>query len=108
MPGSMIPNEGGFSIPQFDKLVHMGMFGGFAFLWNLYLSKKISDASRLLRLFFLVFILANAYGIGMEFVQKCCVPMRDYDEADIIADMVGAGIAYGLSNIFLLPANKTR
>jgi hypothetical protein len=29
--------------------------------------------------------------------------MRDYDEADIIADMVGAGIAYGLSNIFLLP-----
>jgi VanZ family protein len=106
MPGSMLPDEGGFRIPQFDKLVHMGMFGGFTFLWGLYLSNKISDTRRLLRLFFLLFVLANAYGVAMELVQKCCVPMRDYDEADIIADMVGAGIAYGLSNIFLLPWNS--
>lgn len=102
----MIPNEGGFSIPQFDKVVHIGMFGGFAFLWALFLSNKISDSRRLLRLFFLFFILANVYGIGMEFVQKCCVPMRDYDEADIIADMVGAGLGYGFSNIFLLPKSS--
>jgi VanZ family protein len=108
LPGSMIPNEGGFSIPQFDKLVHMGMFGGFAFLWALFLSNRISDTRRLLRLFFLLFVLANAYGIGMELIQKCCVPMRDYDEADIIADMVGAGLGYGLSNIFLLPKNTHR
>jgi hypothetical protein len=39
----------------------------------------------------------------MEFLQKCCIPLRDYDEADIIADMVGAGIGYGLSNLLLLP-----
>ena len=106
MPGSMIPNEGGFAIPNFDKLVHLSLFGGFAFLWDLYLSNKISDTRRLLRLFFLVFILANAYGIGMELVQKCCVPMRDYDEADIIADMVGAGLGYGLSNLFLIPGKN--
>ena len=103
MPGSMIPNEGGFAIPNFDKFVHASMFGGFVFIWNLYLSNKIADSRRLLGLFFLVFILANAYGVGSELIQKCCIPMRDYDEADIIADMVGAGIAYGLSNIFLLP-----
>jgi hypothetical protein len=107
LPGSMLPNEGGFKIPQFDKLVHMGMFGGFTFLWNLYLSNKIPNTMRLLRLFFLFFILANAYGVGTELIQKCCIPMRDYDEADIIADMVGAGIAYGLSNIFLLPKDQS-
>ena len=106
MPGSMIPNEGGFAIPNFDKLVHLSLFGGFAFLWDLYLSNKISDTKRLLRLFFLVFILANAYGIGMELVQKCCIPMRDYDESDIIADMVGAGLGYGLSNLFLIPGKN--
>jgi VanZ family protein len=106
LPGSMLPNEGGFQIPQFDKLVHMGMFGGFSFLWSLYASRKITDTGRLLRLFFLFFVLANAYGIGMELVQKCCIPLRDYDEADIIADMVGAGIAYGLSNLFLLPSKS--
>ena len=103
LPGRMLPNETGFKIPEFDKLVHAGMFGGFVFLWALYLSKKFTDSRRLLRLFFLFFILSNAFGIGMEFLQKCCIPMRDYDEADIIADMVGAGIGYGLSNLMLLP-----
>jgi VanZ family protein len=106
MPGSLIPNESGFSIPNFDKMVHAGMFGGFVFLWSLYLSNKISDVRLLLRLFFLVFLIANAYGIGSEFVQKCCIPLRDFDEADIIADMIGTGIGYGLSNIFLIPRNR--
>lgn len=108
MPGSMLPNEGGFKIPQFDKLVHMAMFGGFTFLWSLYVSNKISETPRLLRFFFLFFVLSNAYGVAMELVQKCCVAMRDYDEADIIADMVGAGIAYGICNLFLLHKNSDR
>jgi len=103
LPGKMLPSETGFRIPEFDKLVHAGMFGGFIFLWALYTSNKITDNRVLLRWFFLFFVLSNAYGIGMEFIQKCCVPLRDYDEADIIADMVGAGIGYGLSNLLLLP-----
>ena len=102
MPGSMLPNEGRFAIPQFDKIVHMSLFGGFAFLWSLYLSNKVSDTKRLLRFFFLVFVLANAYGIGIEFVQQCCIPLRDFDEADIIAEILGAGIGYGLMNMFLI------
>ena len=102
MPGSMVPNEAGFAIPNFDKMVHAGMFGGFAFLWCLYLSNKIADTRVLLRVFFLVYVLANAYGIGSEFIQRCCVPMRDFDALDIIADMIGAGIGYGCSNVFLL------
>lgn len=106
MPGSMIPNEGGFAIPNFDKIVHAGMFGGFAFLWCLYLSNKVTDMRLLVRMFFVVFILANAYGIGTEFIQRCCVPMRDFDESDIIADMIGAGLGYGFSNVFLLKHDR--
>ena len=106
MPGSMLPSESHFSIPQFDKIVHIGLFGGFVFLWSLYLSTLPLSASRLLRLFFLVFILAEAYGIGMEYVQRCCVVGRDFDEADMIADMIGAGIAYGISNILLVGYTK--
>ncbi|HTI09546.1 MAG TPA: VanZ family protein [Puia sp.] len=102
MPGSMLPNETHFAIPQFDKIVHISLFGGFVFLWNLYLSVRPIPRVRLLRLFFLVFILAEAYGIGMEYVQKYFIPLRDFDEADIIADIIGAGLAYGLSNILLL------
>jgi VanZ family protein len=102
LPGSVLPNEGSFKIPQFDKIVHMGMFGGFVFSWNLYLSTRPIAPKRLLRLFFLVFLLGIAYGIGSEYVQKYFIPLRDFDEADIIADMIGASLAYGLSNISLL------
>ncbi|WP_431213194.1 hypothetical protein ACQ86N_47585 [Puia sp. P3] len=31
LPGKMLPSESGFKIPEFDKLVHAGMFGGFIF-----------------------------------------------------------------------------
>jgi VanZ family protein len=42
----------------------------------------------------------------MEYVQKYWIPGRDYDLADIIADMFGAGIGYGLSNLLLLPGKE--
>ena len=102
LPGSVLPNEGSFKIPQFDKIVHMGMFGGFVFLWNLYLSARPIAPKRLLRLFFIIFLIGIAYGIGSEYVQKYFIPLRDFDEGDIIADMLGASLAYGLSNISLL------
>ena len=107
LPGSMLPSEQKFSIPQFDKFVHISLFGGFVFLWCLFLSTRPAfTAGKLLRLFFYVFILANVYGIGMEFVQKH-IPFRDYSEADMVADMIGAGLAYGFCNIWLLPVKGT-
>jgi len=106
LPGNYIPNEQGFKLPNFDKLVHMGMFGGFVFLWSLYLTKCRSRAGRLLLGFFCFYLLANGFGVAMEYVQKYWIPGRDYDLADIIADMFGAGIGYGLSNLLLLPGKE--
>jgi VanZ family protein len=106
LPGNYIPNEQGFKLPNFDKLVHMGMFGGFVFLWSLYLTKSRSRAGRLLLGFFCFYLLANGFGVAMEYVQKYWIPGRDYDLADIIADMFGAGIGYGLSNLLLLPGKE--
>ena len=102
LPGSMLPNESHFSIPQFDKFVHITLFGGFVLLWNFYLSSRPLSTKKLLRWFFLIFMLGNALGIGMEFAQKYWIPFRDFDTEDIIADMIGAGLAYGMSNIFFL------
>jgi hypothetical protein len=101
LPGSMIPNESHFAIPQFDKFVHVTLFGGFVFLWNLYETKRVSEPERLLKLFFLWYVLGNIYGIGSEYVQKYWIPGREYDQADMIADMIGAGLAYGVSNMWL-------
>ena len=106
LPGKMLPSEEGFSIPQFDKLVHIGLFGGFVFLWSLWLTKRVDVTAVLLRWFFVFYVIANIYGIGMEYVQKYWIPGRDYDLADIIADMTGAGLAYGLVHLFLLFPTK--
>jgi VanZ family protein len=102
LPGSMLPNEKGFKIPNLDKLVHVGLFGGFVFLWSLYLSKRSRNVRRLLWGFFIFYVIANFFGVASELIQRCCIPGRDYDLADIIADMTGAGLAYGLSNLLLL------
>jgi len=100
IPGTMLPSEQHFSLPQFDKLVHIGLFGGFVLSWNFYLHKRPLSTIRLLRWFFLIFILGNSLGIGMEFAQKYWIPFRDFDTEDIIADMIGAGLGYGLSNVW--------
>lgn len=102
LPGSMVPSEPSFTIPQLDKFVHICLFGGFVLLWNLYYSKKNKSFSQKLRIFFTVFIIAGVYGIGMEYVQKYFIPMRDFDEGDIIADLIGASLSYGICNILLV------
>ena len=102
IPGNMLPNESHFSIPQFDKIVHISLFAGFVLSWNFYLSKRPLSSLQLLRWFFFIFIMGNSFGIGMEFVQKYFIPFRDFDMEDIIADMIGAGVGYGVSNIFFV------
>lgn len=100
LPGSMLPQEKAFSIPNFDKLVHMGLFGGFVLLWSLYFNKKIISQKKLLVIFFRIFIIGGLYGATTEFIQRY-IPSRDFDIADILADVAGAAIAYGIANIFL-------
>ena len=108
IPGRMLPSETGFKIPNFDKLVHMGLFGGFVFLWGLYLARRTSAYEVLLRGFFIFYVISNFYGYSMELMQRCCVIGRDYDLADIIADMIGAGLGYGLCNLLLLLPAKNK
>jgi VanZ family protein len=84
--------------------VHLTMFGGFVFLWNLYLTNKSLTLPRLLGLFFLFYMLSNFFGISMEIVQKYWIPGRDYDPYDIIADMFGAGIGFGVSGMLFIPS----
>ena len=101
MPGSVIPKEQTFSIPHFDKFIHVVLFGGFVYLWSYYYSRKKLAPKKLARVFFIIFIISCGYGIGMEYVQKYFIPGRDYDQQDILADIIGAALAYGFSNIRL-------
>ena len=102
MPGNMLPDESHFKIPNFDKFVHISLFGGFVFLWCLYINTKNFSVLKNLKIFFVFFVIGIALGISMEFVQKYFIPFRDFSLGDIIADMIGASIAYGICNNMLV------
>ncbi|MBS1946706.1 MAG: VanZ family protein [Bacteroidetes bacterium] len=105
LPGTVLPEEQGFSIPYFDKFIHTTLFGGLVFFWCLYLSSKTYSLKKKLLLFFIFFLASSMLGIGLEFVQKCCIPLRDFSKGDIIADLIGAGFGYGLSNYLFIEEN---
>ena len=102
LPGSAFPKSDLFKIPQLDKIVHVILFGGFVGFWCYYLSLKNIPEEQLKRLFFIVFLIAMANGIILEFIQRDYIPNRSFEEADIIVDVIAAGIAYGICNLKLL------
>ncbi len=83
-------------------MVHIILFGPFVYLWCLHLSTTAKPLKKRAFLFFCLFLIACVYGIGMEFVQKYFIPHRDFEEGDIIADLIGASLGYGFSNLSLL------
>lgn len=78
-------------IPQFDKIVHAGLFGAMVFWLALPLAKRYSASSKILIWFT---IASSLYGCAMEFVQKYCTSDRDFDVWDMVADTVGAILSY--------------
>jgi VanZ family protein len=108
LPGNMLPDEAAFKIPNLDKFVHICLFGGFVFLWCLYISCRHFSQKQNLKSFFYIFITGVILGITMEYVQKYFIPFRDFELGDIIADMIGAGVAYGICNVMLIEEKNTQ
>lgn len=102
LPGSALPDEAGFHIPNIDKVAHVIIFGAFVGFWCLYFSWKVQTHEKLKVIFFCVFIAAAINGIAIEYIQKYYIPNRSFDQGDIIADLLSAGIGYGICNIKLL------
>ena len=94
MPGSDVPEVSWLDIPQFDKLVHAGIFGALAFLFCLPYLKFGSSFTQKNNHFIRVCLAAIVWGIVVEIVQKYFVPGRSFDLADWAADITGVLIAY--------------
>jgi glycopeptide antibiotics resistance protein len=97
MPPGNIPSQGLFGIPNLDKLVHLFLFGGFVWLWY-FTIKKESKSKPLPGILKRIFLISAFYGIAMEFIQYFFTA-RSFDIWDIMADILGAGIAWGILSI---------
>ena len=102
LPGASLPSGGLFNIPELDKVAHVILFGFFTWSWCYYYYLKGKSPARLKTIFFVVYLLAAANGIVLEFIQRDYIPNRSFDPGDIIADLVASSIVYGICNIKLL------
>jgi VanZ family protein len=75
-PGKSLPEA---PVIGFDKVIHVGMFVGWAFLWMMLYPKKIT----------LLFLIGIAFGILMEVFQHLLPYERTFDWWDVLADGVG-------------------
>lgn len=97
MPASDVPQVSWMdNIPNFDKLVHAGLFGGLAFLFALPLLKSGFTEKQKINYSIKISLAAIVWGITIEFLQKFYVPSRDFDLLDWAADSVGVIIAFWL------------
>ena len=73
-----------FFVPNFDKLVHLGIFAVFAFLW-MRVGPPIGKAGR-------VFLAGLALAVISELGQEVPIVGRDANVFDALADAAGVGL----------------
>ena len=94
LPGKDIPQVGWLTGINFDKVVHIGVFGLLAvlFCWPLYRS-SFTKKERL-QYFIKIAIATSVWGLTTELIQKFFIPSRSFDLLDWAADSIGALIGY--------------
>lgn len=90
LPANDLPHSGLFDLPNFDKLVHFGMFFLLTVLFCLPFYKLTAEPSSLPVIFNKIALYVILYGIIMELVQKYFTTGRSFDFADILFDGLGS------------------
>jgi VanZ family protein len=94
LPGKEIPKIGWLTSINFDKVVHVGVFGllSVLFCWPFYYS-SVGNKERL-QYFIKIAIATSIWGLTTEFIQRFLIPGRSFDLMDWAADSLGALIAW--------------
>jgi len=95
LPGKDIPKISFLDEIDFDKLVHMGIFGILTILFCWPFHKSQVSAKKKIRYFTIIAVLIIAWGYGTELIQKIWWELgRTYDLFDWAADSIGAIAGY--------------
>lgn len=102
LPGEDVPESPWSAVPDFDKLVHAGLFGGIVFWFSMPFKKAPLQRQQKINLYLKLTIATVIWGITTEFIQKYFVPGRQFDLLDWAADSTGAIIAFFVCKKFFL------
>lgn len=91
-----------FDIPGLDKMVHFVMYGVLSFLL-LWTGEKVSKTRLELQNLLVVILVSSGFGILMEILQKTLTTVRNFDIYDIIANIIGVLLGFGVYVIRFKP-----
>ena len=97
LPGKDIPKIGWLTGINFDKAVHVTVFGLLAVLFCQPFKNSLFNKTERLQYFIKIAIATSIWGLTTEFIQKYFVPGRFFDMLDWAADSLGALIALWFS-----------
>ncbi len=95
IPGYDLPKVGPwFEQISFDKLIHTFLFGMLAVLFMYPVAIAALSIKEKTNWFIKVAMATIVWGFTTEIIQKYIIPNRSYDTVDLLADALGAVIAY--------------
>lgn len=94
MPGKDFP---GIDIPYLDKIAHVLIFGGLAFIWAVALDPK---GARGLRFYGGLVLLFLVYGMVIELAQYALSDSRSADLVDLLANLGGIALGLPIAGLF--------
>jgi VanZ family protein len=98
MPEKDVPDVGWLNIPNFDKFVHVVLFGGLTLLFCFPFLKIRFSFNKKRIIFIRISILMILWGFIIELIQKFFVTGRSFEWLDLLADSVGVLIAFWISS----------
>lgn len=94
IPGYDLPDVDEWLIEiNFDKLIHVALFGALAFLFMLPVSRSALSKKEKQNWFTRVALAVIIWGITTEFIQKFFIPRRSFTLGDWAADALGGALA---------------
>ena len=88
-------------IPNLDKLIHLGIYAILTALWTIFIYQKATlSKQEKITWSFVLFLLAVADGIMIEFLQQLPIIHRDFDWFDALADGIGSAIGVFIGHYY--------
>lgn len=93
LPGKDVPEQPSW-LPDFDKFVHAGLFGGIVFWFCLPFRKSGISTAAKQNLFIKIALATIVWGITTEYIQRFFIEGRQFDLVDWAADSLGAILSF--------------
>ncbi len=102
LPGSSLPKPWFATLLPLDTVVHIGCYAVLLYLVMMGLHRHSENMGKLYVAGICAIAAAGLYGLAIELIQEFVVVERSFEIYDLVANMAGCIIGYGLFRLVYL------